>query len=116
MRLVILDNYAGVSNWAAKYIKKRINDFKPTKDRYFVLGLPTGFQLYKYNHFLVNILKIYILGGTPLGTYKQLIELYKNGELSFKYVKTFNMDEYVGMILVFNLFFMTYVYNCILLV
>ena len=42
MRLVILDNYAGVSSWAAKYIKKRINDFKPTEDRYFVLGLPTG--------------------------------------------------------------------------
>lgn len=42
MRLVILDNYAGVSDWAAKYIKKRINDFKPTEDRYFVLGLPTG--------------------------------------------------------------------------
>lgn len=36
------------------------------------------------------------LGGTPLGTYKKLIEFYKSGELSFKYVKTFNMDEYVS--------------------
>lgn len=77
MRLVILDNYAGVSEWSAKYIKKRINDFKPSADRYFVLGLPTG--------------------GTPLGTYKKLIEFYKNGEVSFKYVKTFNMDEYVDL-------------------
>ena len=35
-------------------------------------------------------------GSTPLGCYKNLIEYYKNGDLSFKYVKTFNMDEYVG--------------------
>lgn len=36
------------------------------------------------------------LGSTPLGCYKKLIEYYKSGDLSFKYVKTFNMDEYVG--------------------
>lgn len=35
-------------------------------------------------------------GSTPLGCYKKLIEYYKNGEISFHYVKTFNMDEYVG--------------------
>lgn len=35
-------------------------------------------------------------GSTPLGCYKKLIEYYKNGEISFQYVKTFNMDEYVG--------------------
>ena len=36
-------------------------------------------------------------GGTPVGMYKKLIEFYEDGQLSFKYVKTFNMDEYVGM-------------------
>lgn len=36
-------------------------------------------------------------GGTPKGMYKKLVEFYKKGELSFKYVKTFNMDEYVGL-------------------
>lgn len=35
-------------------------------------------------------------GSTPLGCYQKLIEYYKNGDLSFQYVKTFNMDEYVG--------------------
>ena len=35
-------------------------------------------------------------GGTPAGTYKKLVEHYKQGDISFKYVKTFNMDEYVG--------------------
>ena len=28
--------------------------------------------------------------------YRKLIEFHKAGKLSFKYVKTFNMDEYVG--------------------
>ncbi|XP_009445872.1 glucosamine-6-phosphate isomerase 2 isoform X1 [Pan paniscus] len=77
MRLVILDNYDLASEWAAKYICNRIIQFKPGQDRYFTLGLPTG--------------------STPLGCYKKLIEYHKNGHLSFKYVKTFNMDEYVGL-------------------
>ncbi|XP_044737070.1 glucosamine-6-phosphate isomerase isoform X1 [Chrysoperla carnea] len=77
MRLVILDTADNVSEWAAKYVLKRIIDFKPGPGKYFVLGLPTG--------------------GTPLGMYKKLIEYYKAGKVSFQYVKTFNMDEYVGL-------------------
>lgn len=37
------------------------------------------------------------LGSTPLIMYKKLIEFHKKNELSFKYVKTFNMDEYYGL-------------------
>ncbi|CAB1331036.1 unnamed protein product [Coregonus sp. 'balchen'] len=77
MRLVILEDYDLASEWAAKYIRNRIIQFKPSADRYFTLGLPTG--------------------STPFGCYKKLIEFHKNEELSFKYVKTFNMDEYVGL-------------------
>jgi glucosamine-6-phosphate deaminase len=77
MKLIILDTSDDVSTWAAKYIRKRINEFQPSEDRHFTLGLPTG--------------------STPLGTYKKLIEFYKEGSVSFKYVKTFNMDEYVGL-------------------
>lgn len=29
--------------------------------------------------------------------YKELIRMHQAGEISFKYVKTFNMDEYVGL-------------------
>lgn len=75
--MVILETSKEVSEWAARYIVKRINDFGPGPDKFFVLGLPTG--------------------GTPLGTYKKLVEYYKKGRISFKYVKTFNMDEYVGI-------------------
>ncbi|XP_044270934.1 glucosamine-6-phosphate isomerase-like [Tribolium madens] len=77
MKLLILDTSSDVSAWSAKYVAKRINEFKPGPDKYFVLGLPTG--------------------GTPLGMYRKLIELYKKGEVSFRYVVTFNMDEYVNL-------------------
>ena len=36
-------------------------------------------------------------GSSPLGIYKNLIEACKNGEVSFKNVKTFNLDEYIGL-------------------
>jgi glucosamine-6-phosphate deaminase len=42
MRLVILETADRVAEWSAKYVVKRINDFNPGPDKYFVLGLPTG--------------------------------------------------------------------------
>ncbi|MBL7013002.1 MAG: glucosamine-6-phosphate deaminase [Candidatus Marinimicrobia bacterium] len=77
MRLIIQKNYTNVSKWTAKYIKNKINVFNPTESNPFVLGLPTG--------------------SSPIGTYEALVELYEQGELSFKHVITFNMDEYVGL-------------------
>ncbi|KAG4071850.1 hypothetical protein HA402_006011 [Bradysia odoriphaga] len=77
MKLVILDTSDDVTEWAARYVVKRIQDFQPGEEKYFVLGLPTG--------------------STPLGMYRKLIEYHKIGKVSFKYVKTFNMDEYVGL-------------------
>lgn len=66
-----------MSRWAAEYIAKKINDFKPEPSRPFILGLPTG--------------------SSPIGTYSELVKMYKEGKLSFKNVVTFNMDEYVGL-------------------
>ncbi len=77
MRVIIEPDYQKISEWAAAYIVKKINDFKPTSSRPFVLGLPTG--------------------STPLGTYKELIRLHKEGRVSFANVVTFNMDEYIGI-------------------
>jgi len=36
-------------------------------------------------------------GSTPLPLYAELIKKYKAGEISFKDVTTFNLDEYVGL-------------------
>lgn len=77
MRLIIQPFVSGISEWVANYIVTKINQFAPTADRPFVLGLPTG--------------------STPLGTYLKLIEYYQKGEVTFKNVVTFNMDEYVGI-------------------
>ena len=77
MRLIIQESYSQISHWAAAYIVKKINNFGPTAERPFVLGLPTG--------------------STPLGTYRELIKFYNEGKVSFKNVVTFNMDEYIGL-------------------
>jgi glucosamine-6-phosphate deaminase len=77
MRLIPLNNETQIAKWAARYIVDKINQFKPSADRPFVLGLPTG--------------------GTPLKTYQELVKLYQAGEISFKNVITFNMDEYIGL-------------------
>lgn len=36
-------------------------------------------------------------GSTPIGTYQQLIEWYKKGDLDFSNVMTVNLDEYKGL-------------------
>lgn len=36
-------------------------------------------------------------GSTPIGTYKQLIEWYKKGDIDFSEVSTVNLDEYKGL-------------------
>lgn len=77
MRLIIQESYGKMSQWAAAYIAKRINEAKPTAGHPFVLGLPTG--------------------STPIGTYKELIHLCSMGKVSFENVVTFNMDEYIGI-------------------
>ena len=42
MKFFIYDDKMAVGENAAKYIASRINEFAPTADRLFVLGLPTG--------------------------------------------------------------------------
>jgi glucosamine-6-phosphate deaminase len=36
-------------------------------------------------------------GGTPVGLYRELIEIYNQGVITFEKVKTYNLDEYVGL-------------------
>ncbi|MBQ8047530.1 MAG: glucosamine-6-phosphate deaminase [Prevotella sp.] len=77
MRLIIEKDYAALSHWAAEHVVRRINEFNPTPERKFVLGLPTG--------------------SSPEGMYAFLVQACKDGRVSFKNVVTFNMDEYVGL-------------------
>lgn len=77
MRIVLKEKSDDVGAYAGEYIVKCINQFAPTADRPFVLGLPTG--------------------STPVPTYQRLIQAFREGRVSFKHVVTFNMDEYVGL-------------------
>ena len=77
MRLIIEKDYDALSAWAANHVIDRINAFGPTKERPFVLGLPTG--------------------SSPIGMYRALVKACAKGRVSFRHVVTFNMDEYVGL-------------------
>ena len=77
MRLIIEKDYDALSAWAANHVIDRINAFEPTKERPFVLGLPTG--------------------SSPIGMYRALVKACTEGRVSFRHVVTFNMDEYVGL-------------------
>lgn len=71
MEVIIKNNYEEISKLAADYL---INTIKDKNDA--ILGLPTG--------------------STPVGMYKEVINQYKDN-ISFQSVRTFNLDEYVGL-------------------
>ncbi|ORY14818.1 hypothetical protein BCR34DRAFT_585573 [Clohesyomyces aquaticus] len=95
-RLIIRDDAQNASKYIADYIigtnalhvpqeptstntesQERINTFDPSPEKPFVLGLPTG--------------------TSPVLVYENLVQRYKAGDISFRNVITFNMDEYVGI-------------------
>ena len=69
MRVIVCENYEEISKEAAKIIAAQVH-LKPD----CVLGLATG--------------------STPVGAYNELVDMYKKGEIDFKDVTTFNLDEY----------------------
>jgi glucosamine-6-phosphate deaminase len=72
MKVVILKDAAAVAKYGANIFIKQISR-KPDS----VLGLATG--------------------STPVALYKELIDAYKSGQVSFKKVSSFNLDEYLGL-------------------
>ncbi len=77
MRVIIEPGTEQLAKWAANHVAERIKAARPSADKPFVLGLPTG--------------------STPLGMYRELIRLHEAGKVSFENVVTFNMDEYIGI-------------------
>ena len=72
IELIIANDYDEMSLKAANIIADLIK-----KNPNAILGLATG--------------------STPIGTYNELIKKNKNNEISFKNIKTFNLDEYIGL-------------------
>ena len=77
MRVLIKQDEKEMAHWTADYLIKKIKGFNPTKEKPFVLGLPSG--------------------SSPIPTYNELIRRNNIGDISFKHVITFNMDEYIGI-------------------
>jgi len=72
VKVLTFATYEDMSKYAARMIADRIKA-KPD----LVLGLATG--------------------STPVGTYKELARLHKEEGLDFSKVKSFNLDEYLGL-------------------
>ena len=72
MKVVIMDDAAGVAGYGADIFREQLQ-LKPAS----VLGLATG--------------------STPLALYNELIESNRRGEISFREVQTFNLDEYMDL-------------------
>lgn len=72
MRIVIVKDYEELSKKAALLLASQIT-LKPNS----VLGLATG--------------------STPIGTYRELVRIYNEGDISFSEIVTFNLDEYYGL-------------------
>ena len=77
MRIIIKKDTVEVGDWVANHVIDKIRKSNSTRKNPFVLGLPTG--------------------SSPLPVYKEFIKRHKAGEISFKNVVTFNLDEYVGL-------------------
>ena len=72
MKIFVEKDYEGVSHRTAQIVAQCIKG-KPD----LVFCLPAG--------------------GSPIGMYDKLVEMFKNNEISYKDMITFNMDEYVGI-------------------
>jgi glucosamine-6-phosphate deaminase len=72
MRILVTADYQRLSHAAAELIVKAVRGKAGV-----VLGLPTG--------------------RTPLGMYDVLVEMYQSQGLDFSRVRTFNLDEYLGL-------------------
>ena len=77
MKVIIRDKAQDASLWVAHRIAEAIKAKAAVTSKPFVLGLCTG--------------------STPIATYAELARMVKAGELSFRNVISFNMDEYVGL-------------------
>src|SRR5215469_13488478 len=72
MRVLVTADYRTLSQAAAELLLKAIR-VKPA----LVLGLPTG--------------------NTPLGMYEEVVRAYREQQLDFSRLRTFNLDEYSGI-------------------
>ena len=72
MKIIIKKNYDEVSDEAFHILSSVVKS-----NPHACLGLATG--------------------STPLGLYKKMIQAYQQGNISYQYITTYNLDEYIGI-------------------
>ncbi len=72
MKVIVMNDPIEISREAASIITRQVK-----KNKGSVIGFATG--------------------ATPVETYKRIIESYQAGEITLSHIKTFNLDEYVGL-------------------
>ena len=72
MNIIVVSDYEEMSEKASLLFSQAIKE-----NPKLVLGLATG--------------------STPLGLYQRLVKMVQNGQISFRDVTSFNLDEYVGL-------------------
>jgi glucosamine-6-phosphate deaminase len=72
MKLIVREDYEELSRQAARFVARQLLR-KPQS----VLALPTG--------------------DTPIGIYRELVRLYREGLLDFSQATAFNLDEFLGI-------------------
>ncbi|WZL73020.1 glucosamine-6-phosphate deaminase [Clostridiaceae bacterium 35-E11] len=72
MKIIKVKDYEEMSDTAAQYMLALIKE-----DPCAVLGLATG--------------------ASPIGLYKRLVEDYRENKTNYENIKTFNLDEYIGL-------------------
>jgi len=76
IKVIITKNYNHLSEVAAGIVKDKIA-YRLNKQKEFVLGLATG--------------------NSPTGLYKYLAKSFNSGEIDSTRIRSFNLDEYVGL-------------------
>jgi len=76
INVIITKNYDHLSEVAARIVKEKILQVLQ-KQKEFILGLATG--------------------NSPIGLYKHLVKMFNSGELDSNLIRSFNLDEYIGL-------------------
>ena len=76
INVIITKNFDHLSEVAARIVKEKILQVLQ-KQKEFILGLATG--------------------NSPIGLYKHLAKMFNSGELDSNLIRSFNLDEYIGL-------------------
>ncbi|CAG9855653.1 unnamed protein product [Phyllotreta striolata] len=77
MMLIIRDTKENACKWISSYMVKKINEFKPNQNKYYIIG--------------------FCLGESTINVLHSLVDAFFRDSISFRYIKLFVLEEYVNL-------------------